>query len=256
MKPLLWGMVILAALVGAPAFGADMAVKAPMSAPAPAFSWTGFYIGGDVGGVWAHQSVSDDPCATCNTFPASGTLNGSGVAGGIYAGYNFMIAPTWLLGIEADWTGTHLSASTTAPQVNGGGVHAGQINAWQRDLKWLATVRGRLGFTPTPGTLLYVTGGGAWGEASYSAQDIFSGGCGNCGLTAFNQTRTGYVIGAGGEWAPWLNNWLLRVDYLYYRLNGTSSSVSFQGTPTAFCCTFNWGALSISEVRGGIAYKF
>jgi outer membrane immunogenic protein len=241
------------------ASAADLPRKAPAYAPppAPVFSWAGFYIGADIGGVWASQDVSDVPCASCSTDPASGTLKGSSFIGGVYAGYNFMIAPTWLLGIEADWSGTHLADSTTAPQTTGGVVDSlPQINAWQRNLKWLASVRGRVGVTPTPTMLLYMTGGAALGDVSYSAQDIFSGGCSNCGLTSFSQTRGGYVVGAGGEWAPWANNWLLRVEYLYYRLSGTSSNGIYQANPSVYCCTFNWGALSINEVRGGVAFKF
>jgi outer membrane immunogenic protein len=65
---------------------ADLAVKAPPPAAAPAYSWTGFYTGLDGGGAWATQNVSDVPCSTCNTFPASGTVNGSNFIGGLYAG--------------------------------------------------------------------------------------------------------------------------------------------------------------------------
>jgi outer membrane immunogenic protein len=37
---------------------ADMRLKAPPAAPPPPpFSWSGFYIGGDLGGVWANGTV-------------------------------------------------------------------------------------------------------------------------------------------------------------------------------------------------------
>jgi opacity protein-like surface antigen len=47
------------ALIGTPAFAADMARKMPVKAPpppppAPVYSWTGLYLGGHVGGVWAN----------------------------------------------------------------------------------------------------------------------------------------------------------------------------------------------------------
>jgi outer membrane immunogenic protein len=49
----------IAALVGMPAFAADMAVKAPPSPPpAPVYQWAGFYIGGNVGGTWNDNSVN------------------------------------------------------------------------------------------------------------------------------------------------------------------------------------------------------
>jgi outer membrane immunogenic protein len=228
--------------------------------PAPVYSWTGFYIGLDSGGAWARQSVSDVACSTCNTIPESGTLTGSAFIGGFYAGYNFMIAPTWLVGIEGDWSWTRLSDATTAPQITPAGAvgNPPAINAWSGDTKWLASLRGRVGITPFPTTLLYVTGGVAWNRTDYSAQDIFGPlGCanGNCALTSLSQTKSGYVIGAGADWAPWSNNWLLRAEYLYYGFSGATSTVTLVGFPT-LPVTFNWGNLSIQELRFGAAYKF
>ena len=259
MKKLLVAGIVAATFCSAPALAADMPAKAPVySAPvaAPVFNWTGFYVGLDAGGASATQDVSDVACATCNTDPASGTLKGSSFIGGVYAGYNWQFAPTWVAGIEADWSWTRLNATTTAPQTTGGSVDPlPQINSWSRNVKWLASLRGRIGITPTPTALLYVTGGAAWNGTDYSAQDIFSSGCNNCALTSFSKTKSGYVIGGGGEWAPWANNWLLRAEYLYYHFSGETSTVGLVGFPT-LPVTFSWGDLSIQEVRVGAAYKF
>ena len=50
------------ALIGTPAFAADMAVKAPpLATPvAPVINWTGFYVGGNLGGVVEHASGTSD----------------------------------------------------------------------------------------------------------------------------------------------------------------------------------------------------
>ena len=254
MKKLLAIGVALFVFASIGAAGAKSAP--PLSPPvvAPAYSWTGFYVGLDGGSAWATQSVSDVACSTCNTFPASGAVKGSGLIGGVYAGYNLMLAPMWLVGIEGDWSWTCLNDATTAAQTNGGGVTAGS-NSWSRNVNWLASLRGRLGFTPSPTTLLYVTGGAAWGGTDYSGQDIFVGGCPNCALTSFSQTKSGFVIGGGGEWAPWANNWLLKAEYLYYQLGGATSTVTLVGFP-ALPVTFGWGNLSVNELRIGVAYKF
>jgi opacity protein-like surface antigen len=106
--------------------------------------------------------------------------------------------------------------------------------------------------------LLYATGGAAWARVDYTAIDPFSGGCaagGNCALASFSQTKSGYVVGGGGEWAPWANNWIFRVEYLYYHFNSTNSTDGLVGFPNLLV-TFNWGDLSIQEVRGSVAYKF
>jgi outer membrane immunogenic protein len=255
---LLVGAIAATPLFAMSAVAADMPTKGPAykAAPEPMFNWTGFYVGLDAGGAWARQDVSDDPCAgACGTLPASSQLKGGGFIGGIYGGYNFMFAPNWLAGVEADWSWTRLHGATSTPQfLTAGGTNPlPEMNGWSRTLNWLASLRGRLGITPSATSLLYVTGGAAWGGARYAAQDIFSTGCPNCAVTSFSQTKPGYAIGGGGEWL-WANNWIVRAEYLYYRLNGTSSTAALPGS--ALAVTFNWGELAIHEVRVGVAVKY
>ena len=107
-KLVLGGLAIVAATMAAlPASAADLRlpVKAPVMVQ-PAFSWQGFYVGGSVGGRWA-----DIDWTTTNfglaTGPAAvaGNAHGLGsatVRAGGYAGYNYLLSPTWLVGIEGD----------------------------------------------------------------------------------------------------------------------------------------------------------
>jgi outer membrane immunogenic protein len=80
------------ALVGTSAFAADMAVKAPPPAPAPVYSWTGWYGGGNVGYGWGqNQSVdfSDVPGPLVSAsvgIPAAVSFNASGALGGFQLG--------------------------------------------------------------------------------------------------------------------------------------------------------------------------
>ena len=198
-------------LVGA-AFGAQIvsAMAADMAPPdrgplAALLNWTGAYIGADIGGAWS------------NIQSSFGGGNASSVIGGVYAGYNWQLAPQWLIGIEGDanW------ADLTVPAGSG-------------DVNWLGSLRGRIGWSPTATTMLYFTGGAAWGTVSIPGVDTLPA----------TQTKTGWVVGGGLEWAPWANNWLVRAEYLNYNFTGILLGA---GSRTD---------LTISEARGGVAYKF
>ncbi|MDA9507799.1 hypothetical protein XI09_24825 [Bradyrhizobium sp. CCBAU 11386] len=97
-KTIAVGFSALSLLVSNPVAAADLAVKAP---PAPPATWTGFYVGGQIGGAWANRGVNyaaNDPAAALllgGSFPTPGnqaispnSFNMSGVVGGIDAGYN------------------------------------------------------------------------------------------------------------------------------------------------------------------------
>ena len=87
MKKLLLSSVALIAL-GSSAFAADMparqAYKAPPAYTAPAliYNWTGFYIGGHVGGAFAGDN----------------SLVGSDgrFMGGVQGGFDYQFAPNWV----------------------------------------------------------------------------------------------------------------------------------------------------------------
>jgi opacity protein-like surface antigen len=54
MNKLLLGTIVTIALAATAATAADMPVKAPRVAPAaPAYDWSGFYVGVGAGGTWS-----------------------------------------------------------------------------------------------------------------------------------------------------------------------------------------------------------
>jgi opacity protein-like surface antigen len=116
-------------------------------------------------------------------------------------------------------------------------------------------VRGRIGYVWYPNVLLYLTGGGAWGRASYGSADVFSFGCPNCATTAFSNTSSGYVLGGGVEWAPWNNNRIVRAEYLYDNLSGATGTSLVVGTPLVGANPV-WNNMSISSGRVGLSYRF
>jgi outer membrane immunogenic protein len=86
MKKSVLGLVAMGALIAGPAMAADMPVKAPPAPVAPAYSWTGFYIGGEVGGGWASETVTIVTQSSATPgFPVgfSSNRNLSGFLGGL-----------------------------------------------------------------------------------------------------------------------------------------------------------------------------
>jgi outer membrane immunogenic protein len=187
------------------AMAADMA-PLDKGLPAPGFNLTGAYLGADVGGAWSATQVS-----------GLGTNDASSVIGGVYTGYNWQFTTGWLIGVEGDanW------ADLTVPAGSG-------------DVNWIATLRGRLGWTPWATTMIYFTGGAAWSTVSIPGVDT---------LPAI-QTKSGWVVGGGVEGALWASNWLVRAEYLNYSFTGVALGAGLAGN------------LTINEIRAGVAYKF
>jgi outer membrane immunogenic protein len=258
------GLVGATLLLAGPVCAADLVTNPVYKAPplVPVFSWTGCYIGADVGGAWSRQTASVNTMPFQNQASVSGGINGSSAIGGPYVGCNYQFAPGWVLGVEGDFGWASLSGATSGPNlfangtpatlpgvlVNGVPIESGGVS-WSEKTDWLASFRGRLGYAVVPNVLVYGTGGAAWTRTSYSALDAFTGGCPNCSTTAFEDTRTGWVAGAGIDWAPWSNNWILRLEYLHYQFGGVTSTV-------AGATNFVWGDLKIDTVRAGLSYKF
>jgi outer membrane immunogenic protein len=200
-------LLLLAAAIGVQTAAAMAADLGPVNVTPPvAFTWTGVYLGANVGGAWS--TIQDN---------GLGGGSASGVIGGVSVGYNWQLAPFWVVGIEGDssW------ADLTVPAGSG-------------DVNWISSVRARLGWTATPTTLVYATGGVAWSIVSIPGVDTLPA----------NQTKNGWVAGGGVEWMPWGDHWSIRAEYLYYRFTSVLIGAGFGGN------------LEVSEGRIGAAYKF
>jgi outer membrane immunogenic protein len=280
------------AFVGTSALAADMAVKAPPPAPIPppAPSWTGFYIGGDIGGAWMsdpNYSFADlgnaafNTCAVCDLPYSSPTLTGSrrdGLLGGIFGGYNWQLSPRWVAGVEGDISWTTLSASASGPLFSdflGDSVTIGPISgsnlSFHTDVQWLASARGRLGWLIAPNLLIYGTGGAAWGHFKTTANASCNVANSGCFFNTFlvgapfsnASTETGWVAGGGLEWQIF-SHLRARLEYLYYRfndaINGTAPFISSGGAacvgPGPCLAAYGASSVNIQTVRGGVSYAF
>ena len=142
MKKLLLGGAAFIAFA-APAFAADMPArtytKAPVyTAPEVVYNWTGFYIGGHLGGA----------------FAGNNSLEGSGgrFLGGVQGGFDYQFATNWVVGAEAQYS--------WLANNNSGVLFPGSTLVTSNNNQ-LGSVTGRLGYTWGP-ALLYAKGGYAW----------------------------------------------------------------------------------------------
>jgi outer membrane immunogenic protein len=294
MKKTLSVAALAIALTGS-AFAADLPhYKAPLPPPPPPPPlWTGFYVGLNAGGTWANSNRLTltnapfviDPAAglvaigpaTAAALGASGifsTSNSAGFIGGGQIGYNWQFYNgAALAGIEADIQGIANSRSTntyfTGVPVTAGGFVAG-FNAFQgiavsKNLDYIGTVRGRLGWLFTPTLLVYGTGGLAYGgvQTSFNVMGApiasptpFTGWF---AASSFSDTRVGWTAGGGLEWM-FMPRWSAKVEYLYYDLGTvTSSAVAVSSSPTgvAFANFLQSSArFNGNIVRAGVNYHF
>jgi len=225
------------------ASAADMApryTKAPPPVAAAVYSWTGFYIGGNVGGDFVTSDVNGrlNPLAPGVTPAQLADVNrqisprfeDTVVIAGVQAGYNWQ-AGAWLFGVEGDinWRRAR-GAQTINPFIIGGVPAPGNLSSQSYETNWLGTFRGRLGWVVNNSLLLYVTGGLA--VADYRNTDsVGFAGPAITQTVITSETRVGWSAGAGAEWmfAP---NWSVKFEYLHADLGKTNSAVpSFPGFP-------------------------
>jgi outer membrane immunogenic protein len=178
---------------------ADMLVKAPPIAPVPPFNWAGPYIGGGVGYGWGEKSFADqsDLFLVSSNTTLSDPLRGW--LGGIQIGWNYQVTPVWVVGIEGDLYWTDISGSATSP--------FGIGTVFNARTEWIDSATGRVGYS-WDRWLPYVKGGAAWVHDKYSATN-------SLGTWSASETRAGWTIGAGLEWA-FAANWSVRLEYDFY----------------------------------------
>lgn len=255
------GLVGVAVLLAGPAFAADMAVKAPPMPMGPAFGWSGFYIGGNVGWGWSDQAVnfSGDPndvspAIARGQVASSLAQNPNGPVGGVQAGYNWQTG-AFVFGVEADIQAAAIAKNSTLATALGGNFFPVTTTANQ-SLNYLGTVRGRLGYTVTPALLLYGTGGFAYGGAEVSSSVNTTPNCpGFCGGLTTSSTLTGWAAGGGLEYMI-SSNWTAKIEYLHYDL-GSISQTYGDGRgrfPTDFVTTST--SFKGDVARVGANYKF
>jgi outer membrane immunogenic protein len=195
MKKLILATTALVASAGI-ALAADLPARsAPPPAPyiaAPAFSWTGFYIGVHGGYAWGEGRVSAPSSADVLTGDIDGGF------GGLQAGYNHQFGQ-FVLGLEVDGSYGDIGTSYAGLGANDG----------SSSIEWMGTARLRAGVA-FDRALIYATGGFAWANNEIKAQTTQPLGID----ISQDKVHTGWALGAGVEYA-FTNNISAKVEYLY-----------------------------------------
>jgi outer membrane immunogenic protein len=268
MKKLLLATTAFVALAGASANAADMRAR-PAYAPPPAvYNWTGGYWGGNIGYGWGDAKYDAAFNSAILGVPLAGTgISESqkidGVIGGLQAGYNYQFG-AWVWGWETDfqWSGQK-GGSTFGGAL---GTIVGPIPftvTTDHKLEWFGTARSRLGFLWGPNTLIYATGGVAYGQVKDSAivNLAAAGGAVTAQAVAtFKDVKAGWTVGAGIEGALG-NGWSAKLEYLYIDLGKTEQSaaaaLNVTGVGTVLAANANQTFRTTDNiVRVGLNYKW
>jgi outer membrane immunogenic protein len=268
-KSMIVAGVLAATMSAATAADMRMPVKAP-PVVAPVFSWTGFYIGGNVGYSWGRASTDQGDITTATTttrlfrgttppaneiigaspfnaptgvFPqvvtttvATGTSGRSdlkGIIGGGQVGYNWQVDRFWVVGLEADIQGSDERGSFTVCDTIGCPIGS-TIGTADVRLRWFGTGRARVGILPIDRLMLYGTGGFAYGGVDVNYISGINGGS----LTGASNrtTRFGWTAGAGAEGAI-DSHWSIKGEYLFVDLGRISTNLGTGAVTTSTVTT-------------------
>jgi outer membrane immunogenic protein len=267
------GVALFALATTAPVNAADI----PLKASPPAWSWSGFYGGINLGGAWTSQnsttSTVNNPLGYFNVLASAAvsadgpqTLHASGLSGGLEGGYNWQYDHV-VVGLEGDVQALALRGGTSTTGVYPATTATFTINA-NTATNWLATVRGRLGFA-SGDWLFFGTGGAAFSDtkASWAVSDT----CGtnptcngpgvpNAAEAASASGRVGWTAGGGVE-ARLTDHWSWKAEYLYVNFGtvsatGLISPPTILGFPTALNPFSHSMTLQANILRAGLNYHF
>lgn len=219
------------------------------SSPSRPYSWTGFYIGMNIGlngGNYQYKPVEVEALSEGETQqPTQNSILNSASGGlvGIQGGYLYQLPSNVVLGVEADFNWTDYRANMSLSEISGAGEAETELAKLR--VGNLGTLRARFGYAIGP-VLPYLTGGFAFGRTSY----LFAEGAEEAGqppIAKRGRTTWGYTLGGGLEYAV-TANLRLKAEYLYTSL-ASFQAIGLENT------SFKLGS-SFNTVRLGLNYSF
>jgi outer membrane immunogenic protein len=186
------------------AFAADMPAKVYTKAPVvPIFSWTGFYVGGQIGYIWGSSNASAaDTLAIVNTY---GRMpKPVGVFGGVHSGYNVQLTNQVVVGVEGNIDGLGVEGLKDTIGI----LPFSQLRV---TTDWAINVVARFGYAINH-WLPYVFAGPTWVHDRERGFNPFIGAFG------LDNWHNGVTAGAGIEYA-FTRNWSARAQYRYINID-------------------------------------
>jgi outer membrane immunogenic protein len=251
MKKLLLSAVTFTALAVAPVLAADLPRRAPVAPappPPPPLTWTGCYIGANIGAVDRRLEVDFD----------FGSIERTkwGFTGGGQIGCDYQFAGAWVIGIRNMFNGTTGGHDITINRFGDPIFDGATVNL---KTQWFDALTGRLGYAVTPNWLLYGQGGVVWANVKAEINSFGGGFCNQGGVTcdfgSASKTRTGWTVGGGVEWrfAP---QWSAFLEGNYYDFGDRdrtifSNNLRFlSDVHCDFGCSFNTRATAATVLVG------
>ena len=240
----------------------------PVPPPSSSFTWTGFYIGVNIGHGSSDGSTFVNPLPTAaifvNLLPQTLKLNPSGLLGGGQLGYNKQFGH-FVVGVEADIAAAGIQETTLVTPIvqNNGtpfpGTPPGNDITVHKNTDAISSVRPRVGFA-FGHFLLYGTGGLAIAHVGYTANtDFHPVGTENYSAN-FSKTQKGWAAGGGAEVA--IGHGLsVKGEYLRYDVGSQQSFTAnpnppFPPSAPPFQIAYTWNTSSAGFFRFGGNYRF
>lgn len=223
------------------------------------FSWTGAYIGGHVGYGWANSDTKFDPLPSASSFinlmPSTLHPDGRGFIGGVQGGYNWQ-SGSFVGGFEASLAFSSVNGTEiVTPIVQNNGTNfpgAGFLRAHE-DTDYIGTFRARAGGA-WGRTLLYGTGGLAYGKVNYAGETDFRPVGTVHYPVAFSRLKVGWTLGGGGEYAI-NDHWSWKGEYLYIDLGSQTTTAGGIPQIGSFQVRYTWQT-KMNTFNTGFNYRW
>jgi outer membrane immunogenic protein len=241
------------------AVAADMAMKAP---PAPAYQWTGCYIGLNAGAAASGTNFGatvDPGTHLLGGDPAlvgadgSGSANTGNFIGGGQIGCNLQ-SGILVFGLEGDFDYFHSNPqfSNNTNTLSDGVTPFTITQSLTTD--FLATVRPRIGIAADR-NLAYITGGAAFTRVSYTESYVDGAAPAGTGIATAAKSLVGWTAGAGWEYAL-ADHWTFRAEYLFASFPTTNALGAITDAGGGANTLHGSADLVIQVLRAGVNFKF